>query len=156
MEGISVWLFPTTDFGNFRVSSDYPSWLLNLQVRNQRIPEQFWDVCLLCVSRKLTRKSYWTSGAQILLKYRIHPPQNYRRQKGDTQKVPYWGPTTTTIRYYGTNFNRHGNLAPEICAFLYWTSVANPDLEVRSSGRVYNAAVYPSARPNCRSGFART
>jgi hypothetical protein len=111
------------------MSSEYPSWLLNLQVRKPTHNRTILG-CLfaLCISKtaRLTGKSYWISGTQLLQKYRRHPPQNCRRQMGDTKQVHYKGPTTTSIRYYGTNFSHRGNLVPGICASLYWTSGANP------------------------------
>ena len=125
--------------------------MLNLQVRKLAYNRTVLG-CLspLFISKtaRLTGKSYRTSGAQLLQKYRSHPPQNCRRQKGDKKQVPCKGPTTTSIRHYDTNFSHRGNLVPGICASLYGTSGANPDLEVRSSGIIHSAAVYCSARRN--------
>jgi len=38
------------------------------------------------------------------------PPQNSRRQKGDMQQIPHWGPIS--IRYRGTKYFRPGFVHP--------------------------------------------
>jgi hypothetical protein len=41
-----------------------------------------------------------------------------------------------------------------VCTYMYvYISVANPDPEVRSSGRVYNVALHRSARPDLWLGI---
>ena len=43
-------------------------------------------------------------------------PQNSRRYKDNAKQMPHWG--LTNIRSCCTNFSRHGDLAPGICAPL--------------------------------------
>ena len=56
-----------------------------------------------------------TRGAQIFQKPRSHF-KNSRRQKGDVQQVPYWGPTN--IRRHRTKPSRHGALELGVCVTL--------------------------------------